>query len=210
MTCFISQRGSAWQSLNEGWPEANLFLGRRLSAAEKFKLNRIGKQLMMKKESQPSKWEPFRFASWDPMKELNELHNRINSLLRRANGGAREGAELAVGSDFGEWSPAVDISEDDKEFTIVADLPEAKKEDVKVSIDNGMMTISGERKHEHEEKKKKYHRVERSYGRYSRSFTLPEGVDEDKVEAKFEDGVLTVHLPKNEKAEERGRTIAVK
>jgi hypothetical protein len=94
----------------------------------------------------------------------------------------------------------VDITEDDKEYLIKAELPEVKKEDVKVTVENGTLTITGERKFEKEEKGKKYHRMERAYGSFMRSFTLPEGAAGDKVSADFKDGVLKVHLPKSAEA----------
>jgi len=96
-----------------------------------------------------------------------------------------------------EWSPAVDITEDENEFVIKAELPQIKREDVKVSVENGELNISGERKFEKEEKNKKYHRVERSYGCFHRSFTLPPEVSSERVKADFKDGLLCVHLPKD-------------
>jgi HSP20 family protein len=103
----------------------------------------------------------------------------------------------------------VDISEDDHEFLVKAELPEMKKEDVKVSVENGELTISGERKFEKEEKNKKYHRVERSYGSFARSFTLPDNVNADKVTAEFKEGLLQVHLPKQETAKPKAVQVAV-
>jgi HSP20 family protein len=99
-----------------------------------------------------------------------------------------------------EWAPLVDISEDDKEYLIKAELLEVKKEDMKVTVQNEVLTITGERKFEKEEKDKKYHRVERAYGSFTRSFKLPADVDPAKVEAEVKDGLLTVHLAKSEKA----------
>lgn len=99
-----------------------------------------------------------------------------------------------------DWAPTVDISETDAEYAIKAELPEVKKEDVKVTVEDGVLTLQGERKQEKEEKGKKYHRIERSYGRFVRSFTLPDTVDESKVKAEYTDGVLHLHLPKSEKA----------
>jgi HSP20 family protein len=135
---------------------------------------------------------------WNPVKEWDEFENRIAKFFgvprSRVGNGDSEGITVA------EWAPSVDISEDDKEYLVKADLPEVKKDDVKVSVENNMLTITGERKFEKEEHNKKYHRVERSYGNFVRSFTLPEGVDAGKVAAEFKDGVLKVHLPKTEKA----------
>ena len=99
-----------------------------------------------------------------------------------------------------QWLPLVDITEDDKEYLIKAELPDLRKEEVKVTVEGGVLTISGERKFEKEEKDKKYHRIERSYGNFLRSFTLPDGADGSKVNAEFKDGVLRVHLAKSEKA----------
>ena len=103
----------------------------------------------------------------------------------------------------------MDIIEDDKEWLVKADLPEIKKEDVKVTVENGVLTITGERKLEKEEKDKKYHRIERSYGNFLRSFTLPDGADGSKVNAEFKDGVLKVHLPKGEKAKPKAVEVKV-
>ena len=108
-----------------------------------------------------------------------------------------------------EWAPLADVIEDDKEYLIKAELPEVKKEDVKVTVENGVLTLSGERKFEKEEKNKKYHRMERAYGSFMRSFTLPDDADPEKVKAEFKDGILTVHLAKSEKAKRKQLDIAV-
>ena len=102
----------------------------------------------------------------------------------------------------------VDISEDDKEYTIKAELPDVKKEDIKLNVHDDVLTITGERKYEKEEKGKKYHRVERAYGSFMRSFTLPEDADGTKVTAEYKDGLLNVRVPKSEKA--KPKTIEVK
>src|SRR6185295_9089363 len=99
-----------------------------------------------------------------------------------------------------EWTPLVDISEDAKEYLIKAELPEVKKEDLKITMEAGTLTITGDRKCEKEENGKKYHRVERAYGSFGRSFSLPDDASPAKVSAEFKDGVLTVHLAKDEKA----------
>lgn len=99
-----------------------------------------------------------------------------------------------------EWSPLVDISEDDKEYLIKAELPDVRKEDVRVTAQEGTLTIMGERKFEMEETSKKYHRVERAYGCFGRSFSLPDDANPTKVSAEFKDGILVVHLVKDEKA----------
>lgn len=108
------------------------------------------------------------------------------------------------------WSPAVDIAEDEQAITIKADLPEVDKKDIHVGVENGMLTIRGERKREKEEKKKNYHRVERSFGSYERSFSLPEAVEKDKIIAECKNGVLTVTLPKRPEAKAKAAQIEVK
>lgn len=136
---------------------------------------------------------------WDPFRELEDMHRRLSSLVddeafvRRRNG--KEAMTVA------EWAPTVDIVEDEKNYVIKAELPEVKKEDVHVRVENGVLTITGERKAEKEEKGKKYHRVERSYGSFARSFALPENVDAEKVSASYKDGLLTVTVAKSEKAQ---------
>ena len=142
---------------------------------------------------------------WSPLRDLEEMQNRLTSVLGfptpRKNGD-RETLTVA------EWSPAVDITEDDKEYLVKAELPEINKEDVKVTVENNVLTISGERKFEKEEKGKRYHRIERSYGSFVRSFTLPDDASSGKVDAKFHDGLLTVHVPKSEQA--RPKQIEIK
>jgi HSP20 family protein len=108
-----------------------------------------------------------------------------------------------------EWSPSVDIAENDKEFIVKAELPDVKKEDIKVNVEDGTLSISGERKVEKEEKDLKFHRIERAYGRFERSFTLPNAVDADKITSEYKDGILTVHVPKNPKAKSSAHEITV-
>jgi HSP20 family protein len=99
--------------------------------------------------------------------------------------------------------------EDDKEYLIKAEIPEMKKEDIKVNVHDDVLTISGERKYEKEEKNKKYHRVERAYGSFMRSFTLPEDADGTRVMAEYKDGLLNVHLPKSEKAKPKSIEVTI-
>jgi HSP20 family protein len=143
---------------------------------------------------------------WDPFREMEQTANVFNRLFDRPfmtrpfpplKG---ETEEALVGID---WAPLVDIEETDKEFLVKAELPEVKKEDVKVALEEGVLTIQGERKMMKEEKDRKVHRVERSYGKFLRSFTVPRDVDEKKVMAEFKDGVLMVHVPKAEVAKPR-------
>ncbi|MCE2960365.1 MAG: Hsp20/alpha crystallin family protein [Akkermansiaceae bacterium] len=130
-------------------------------------------------------------TKWNPMNEINEIQTRLSSLFGKplvSNGEDRFA--------LADWAPLVDVSEDEKEFLIKAELPEVKKEDVKVRIENGILTISGERHFEKEEKGKKFHRVERSYGSFERSFSLPDTCETGGMAAKYKDGMLTLHLPK--------------
>lgn len=153
----------------------------------------------MANESSLSRWSPFR--------ELDRLQDEMRSLFLRS--GNEDSPLLHTTSEFADWAPAVDIAEDDKEFTITADLPQVKKDEVKVTVDDGLLTIRGEREHKEETKNKKYHRVERSYGKYVRSFRLPEEVKSDKIDAQFEGGVLTIHLPKGNKKATKAKEIAI-
>jgi HSP20 family protein len=142
---------------------------------------------------------------WNPFRELDEVQNRLGSFFGRFPrfGDGNGGLKLA------DWSPEIDITEDDKEYLVKADLPEMKKEEIKVDVEEGVLSISGERKAEKEEKNKKFHRIERSYGSFMRSFTLPEDADGTKVVAEFKDGVLRVHLPKNPVVKSKATEIKV-
>ncbi len=138
---------------------------------------------------------------------MDELQSRLASAFGRGsvltrNGNREENITVA------DWAPLVDVTEDDKEYVIKAELPEIKKDDVKVTVVDGVLSISGERKFEKEEKDKKYHRVERSYGSFVRSFAFPDDADPARVNAEFKDGVLLVHLVKSEKSQPK--TIEVK
>jgi HSP20 family protein len=147
---------------------------------------------------------------WDPFRELEEVSERLNRAFARGGLATTTGSDAKKQGLFSvDWAPSVDITETAEAFEIKAELPEVKKEDVKVSVDNGELCISGERKQEKEEKGKKFHRVERSYGSFMRSFTLPENVDDTKLSAEYKDGVLNVRLPKSEKAKPKAITVKV-
>ena len=145
---------------------------------------------------------------WNPFREMEDMQRRMsslfdwNSLRHHAPSGEQESIMVP------EWSPLVDIAEDDKEYLIKVELPEVQKEDVKITVENGTLTISGERKSEKEEKGRKFHRVERYYGRFERSFGIPDDADPDAVKAEYKDGLLRVRLGKGEKA--RPKQIEVK
>ncbi len=128
---------------------------------------------------------------------MEAWQHALGSLVNRPAAHWPEGQEEPL--TVAEWAPLVDISEDDKEYLIKAELPEVKKEDVKVTAEEGTLTIMGERKFEKEEKGKKYHRVERAYGSFVRNFSFPDDASPAKVTAEFKDGVLSVHLAKTAK-----------
>ncbi|MGH7204973.1 MAG: Hsp20/alpha crystallin family protein [Nitrospiraceae bacterium] len=143
---------------------------------------------------------------WDPFRELEEMSDRLNRVVRRPTMRHESGKETMTVAD---WTPAVDISETDKEYLINVELPEVKTEDVKVTVQEGMLLIHGERRQEKEEKGKKYHRLERSYGSFVRSFTVPVAVDEAKITAEFKDGMLNLRLPKSEKARPKAIDVEI-
>lgn len=145
---------------------------------------------------------------WNPFRELEEINERLNRAFGRSmltRDVDLPGKDALVGFD---WAPTVDITENNEEFQIKAELPEVKKEDVKIRIEDGVLSISGERKQEKEEQNKKFHRVERSYGSFMRSFTLPTNIDETKIRADYKDGVLTLRIPKS--AEAKPKAVEVK
>lgn len=143
-------------------------------------------------------------VTWEPFKELEDVSNRLHRIFGKSltRGNGDESVKLS------DWSPTADVSETNEEYLIKAELPDVKKEDVKITVENGVLTLQGERKQEKEEKGKKFHRIERSYGSFLRSFTLPAEVDDTKIRADFKDGMLHLHLPKSEKA--KSKVIDVK
>lgn len=135
-------------------------------------------------------------TTWNPYHELERLQDRVFRAIRlNPTQSGEDGNSLLATTD---WSPSVDITEDEKAYQITADLPQISKEDVKVLVENGSLIIKGERKREIEHKDRKVHRIERSYGSFHRSFSLPDDADGNGVSASFKDGVLRVSLPKSE------------
>jgi HSP20 family protein len=134
-----------------------------------------------------------KLAKWDPFREIEGM---LDPYSRSLDWPFRGGRNLNItGTD---WAPRANISETDAEFSITVEVPGIKREDVKINIDDHVLSVRGENKQEKEEKGKKFHRIERYYGSFNRSFSLPENVNEDKVEAVFNDGVLTLTIPKTE------------
>ena len=140
---------------------------------------------------------------WEPFSAMDEMFNRFPSLIGRWPKFAAD-AESKV-----EWSPSVDISETGEEYLIRAALPAVKKEDVEVTVADGMLTLSGERTHEEQQKDEKFHKVETYYGSFSRSFALPDAVDQAAIRAESKDGVLTIHVPKTKVETRKPTTIKV-
>lgn len=140
---------------------------------------------------------------WDALREIENLLDRYN---RPSQWLPQRGQELL---STGEWCPTVDISETEQEFLIKAELPGLQKEDVKVNMKDNVLTIHGSRKQESETKGHHYHRIERSYGNFLRSFTLPENIDTNKLKANFNDGILEIKIPKSETAINKSIEIAI-
>jgi HSP20 family protein len=141
---------------------------------------------------------------WDPFGEIDTL---VNQLMPRATRWPR--LSLESSSRKLEWSPSADISETDTEFVIRAELPAVKKEDVQVTLDEGMITIKGERKQHKDDKNEKYHRIESFYGSFERCFSLPDNVNSDAIRCDSKDGILTVHIPKSETQKAKSKQISV-
>ncbi len=144
---------------------------------------------------------------WNPLREFENMQDRILRALslgsNRASGDGQQSLTTA------EWAPVVDISEDENEYLIKAELPEVAKEDVKVTVENGILTLKGERHFEAEKKDKKYHRIERGYGSFMRTFSIPDDADPEKVTAEFKDGMLRVTLAKSEAKKPRQIDVLV-
>jgi len=140
---------------------------------------------------------------WNPFREMEELQSRVLRALHPTPN-LRNGESRGLA----DWTPVVDISEDDDEYLIQAELPEVPREKVDISIENGQLTFTGTRSFEKESENRKYHRVERAYGTFTRTFSLPDDADADRIHAEYKDGMLKIHMPKSEHA--RPRRIEVK
>ena len=141
---------------------------------------------------------------WDPTREVSSLQSEMNRLFNTffdAPSGGANGATLR------RWVPAMDLVETEDHFVLRADLPGLAEADVNVELEDNVLTVSGERKAEHEDSKEGYYRVERASGQFARSLTLPDGIDPEAVEASFDKGVLEVRIPKPE--ERKPRRVAI-
>ena len=149
---------------------------------------------------------------WNPVRDLTTIPSDLFGMQREINRmfdnffrGIQE-----EDSSFSAWTPAVDIAEHDDAYLVKVELPGVSKDDVKITLESNILTIRGEKKQEKETKKENYHRMERSYGSFQRSFTLPSTVKSDKIDAVYKDGILTVTLPKEEEAKPKQIEVKVK
>jgi HSP20 family protein len=145
---------------------------------------------------------------WEPVRELNTIQSEMNRLFNTFFEASTPG-NGGTGSAMRRWIPAMDLVESQNDFVLRADLPGLSEKDVNIELEDNVLTISGQRKAEHEERKEGYYRVERASGSFSRSLTLPEGVDPETVKAHFDKGVLEVRIPKPEQRKPRKVAINV-
>jgi len=139
---------------------------------------------------------------WDPFRELTTLQNRVNGLFQDFN---RPGQDELTAT--GSFVPAVDVYEDEQKVTLKLEIPGIDQNDVDIRLENNTLTVRGERKFEKEEKEENFHRIERRYGSFARSFTLPNTLDSEKVQANYENGVLKIDIAK--RAEAKPKQIKV-
>jgi len=144
-------------------------------------------------------------VKYNPFKELRTMQDQMNRML-----------DMAWNREFGEelkegvWQPPVDIYEDEQSVVIKAEVPDVDQKDIEVRIENNTLTLRGERKHSSEIKKENYYRVERYFGQFQRSFSLPQSINQDKVQATCERGILTITLPKREEVNPKQISVEVK
>ncbi|MBI1785072.1 Hsp20/alpha crystallin family protein [Candidatus Sumerlaeota bacterium] len=141
-------------------------------------------------------------SRWDPFQDMREMQDELNRIFRPAGNGAETEAEI--------WAPSMDVVENGKSITLKLEVPGIDKKDIKVEVEDGVVTVSGERKIEKEEKKEDYTRIERSYGSFVRSFTLPDYADARNIAAETKDGVLKLVIPKIPVAKPEPKRIEVK
>ena len=146
---------------------------------------------------------------WEPVRELNTIQSEMNRLFNTFFDSPAPSGSQSNGHSLRRWIPAMDLVETEDAFVLRADLPGLSEQDVNIELEDNVLTVSGERKAEHEERKEGYYRVERASGSFSRSLTLPEGVDPEAVSANFERGVLEVRVPKPEQRKPRRVAISV-
>ena len=145
---------------------------------------------------------------WEPFQDLLAIQERMNRLFDETLQRNRSRDEEDISA--GLWSPPVDIYETENEIILKAELPEIDQKDIDIKIEDNTLTIRGERKFEQETKKENYHRIERAYGKFSRSFSLPNTIDQEKIKATYKDGILKLVMPKKEETKPKQITVEVK
>ena len=145
-----------------------------------------------------------RVIKWEPFRDVDDVFDRFFAESMRR--WPRQGAATQPPR---EWAPAADVSETDGEYLIKAELPEVRKEDVSITVQDGVLTLAGERKQEKVEEQEKVHRTERFYGSFARRFALPENTDEQGIRAESRDGVIVIHIPKQRVTEPQPRQIQI-
>jgi HSP20 family protein len=145
-----------------------------------------------------------RVIKWEPFRDIDDMFDRVFAdAMRRWPRGSNEERRVY------DWAPAADVSETDKEYLIKAELPEVRKDDLNITVQEGVLTLAGERRQEQREDNEKLHRIERFHGTFSRRFTLPDDADEQGISAESKDGVIVIHIPKHKVAQPQPRQIQV-
>ena len=150
------------------------------------------------------KWTPQTLSRWSPMSDFADIDKEFNQLMSWAFGDREDGS-----LDNPRVAPAMDVVEEKDHYVVQLDLPGLGKDDIEVTFEDGVLTIKGEKKSETEEKKKDYYFRERRFGSFTRSFRIPDSIDEDKIKATFDKGVLEVVLPKRPEAKAKSKKIAI-
>ena len=145
-----------------------------------------------------------RVIKWEPFRDVDDVFDRFFAESMR-----RWPRASATAQQPREWAPAADVSETDGEYLIKAELPEVRKEDVSITVQDGVLTLAGDRKQEKGEEQEKIHRIERFYGSFARRFALPENADEQGIRAESRDGVIVIHIPKQRVVEPQPRQIEI-
>ena len=144
---------------------------------------------------------------WNPLDDILSLQRRMNKIFEDNFLGKKSSDDEEL--SLGLWSPAVDIYETESDIVLKAELPEVNQKDININIENNVLTLKGERKFEKETKEENFHRIERSYGSFSRSFNLPCSIDKDNVKASYKNGVLKITMPKKEESKPKQITVNV-
>ena len=152
-----------------------------------------------------------RVIKWEPFRDVDDIFDRFFAETMRRWPQQAQGPGQGQGRDLQrrEWAPAADVSETENEYLIKAEVPEVRKEDVSVTVQDGVLTLAGERKQEQREEQEKVHRIERFYGSFARRFALPENADEQGISAECRDGVIVIHIPKQRVQEPQPRQIEI-